>query len=152
IESLIGRGQKSKGEFQLTDCLRNMLHKGAKIAAGRVHRWMDCGNKDAILDTNRYLLSERPEDIVNASELSSNRSVVVPPCYIGKGVTLEDCVVGPHVSLGDGVRVVRSVVRNSVVRDAARIENAVLDGALIGSHASVALSAVSPDLGDYSRM
>lgn len=152
IHSLIARGQKSKGEYQLTDCLRAMLKWGAKIGAGKVNRWMDCGNKAAILDTNRYLLSERPLDVVNARGLSAKDSVVIPPCYIGEGVVLECAVVGPYVSLGNGAKVSRSTLRNSVVRDHSRIENAVIDDALVGSNAVVAPAPLSLDLGDFSKI
>ncbi len=152
IQSLITRGQKTKGEYQLTDCLRAMLRWGAKIGTGKVYRWMDCGNKDAILDTNRYLLSERPNDVLNAQGLSAKDSVLIPPCYIGAGVFLEGAVVGPYASLGEGVRVVRSTVKNSILRDGTRIENVVLDGALVGTNAVLASSPLSVDLGDYSKI
>jgi glucose-1-phosphate thymidylyltransferase len=56
MQYLIDNDIKDKGEYQLTNALENMKRKGARFKAGAVDVWMDCGNKDAMVDTNTKVL------------------------------------------------------------------------------------------------
>ena len=44
------------GEYQLPDALRHMTQKGMSFAPGEVSDWMDCGNKNATVETNGRIL------------------------------------------------------------------------------------------------
>ena len=61
LQYLIDNNIRDKGEFQLTSAMENMRTKGAKFIPGPVNEWLDCGNKDATLQTNKRMLS-RPRE------------------------------------------------------------------------------------------
>ena len=57
LQYLIDNNIKEKGEFQLTNALENMKAKGVKFKPGQVNEWLDCGNKDVTVHTNKKVLS-----------------------------------------------------------------------------------------------
>lgn len=150
LQFLIDNKIMNGGEYQLPDALRNMVKKGAKFMPGTVQDWMDCGNKDAIVDTNsKYLGYNSDKDWVSSSVKSEN-SVIVRPCYIGENVILKNCVVGPGVSLGDGSIVESSVIKNSIVLPGAMLHGVNIANSMIGNRAIYVARATEVSLGDYS--
>ena len=55
---LVDNNIMNSNEYQLPDALRNMVKKGAKFLPGTVQDWMDCGNKDAMVDRSEEHTSE----------------------------------------------------------------------------------------------
>ena len=149
MQYLIDNGIKDKGEYQLTNAMENMKRKGARFKAGSVDVWMDCGNKNAMVDTNTKVLGflKDRKDLVNPA-LKLENSVVVPPCFIGENVTLVNSVVGPNVSIEKGAAVVNSIVRDSILRGDARVQDAVVANSMIGQRAAVKGRALDLSLGD----
>ncbi|MBX7243463.1 MAG: nucleotidyltransferase [Bacteroidia bacterium] len=153
IQYLLDNNIREKGEYQLTNALDNMKNKGLKFVPGEVNEWMDCGNKNMVLDTTEKVLgfeSKKGIKLVDDS-VSLVNSVIIPPCFIGKNVTLINSVIGPNVSLGDGCVVENSVIRNTSAREKTVIKNAVLHQAMMGTHVVYTGKSESPDLGDYSK-
>lgn len=150
LQYLIDNNIMNGGEYQLPDALRNMVKKGAKFTPGTVQDWMDCGNKDAMVDTNtKYLnYSAKPDWI--SSDVVRENSVIIEPCYIGRNVVLRNSVVGPGVSLSDGVVVESSVMKNSIVQDGAHLRNVNIVNSMIGAHARYSGKSEDLSLGDYS--
>lgn len=154
LQYLLDNDIKDKGEYQLTNALENMKNQGAKFIPGRVTEWLDCGNKDATVYTNqRYLeyLQEAGEDTVAKSAKLTN-SVIIPPVYIGENVTLENSIIGPHASVGDGSVVKHSVVANSIIQKSATVTNANVTNSMIGSHASFTGTPSDLSVGDYNAL
>lgn len=150
LQFLIDNDIRDKGEYQLTNALENMKIKGLKLLAGRVDEWLDCGNKDATVYTNRRVLEiKHPKNKIEAGVQQKN-SVIIPPCYIGANVTLEDAVVGPYVSVGTGSTIKQSVVRNSIIQSNTVITDAGLDNSLLGSYVNYKQRLNELSLGDYS--
>ncbi|NQV52410.1 MAG: NTP transferase domain-containing protein [Flavobacteriales bacterium] len=140
------------GEYQLTDALENMKQQGVEFRPGTVDHWMDCGNKDATVETNRMILEfEKDRDQVSPNATLIN-STLIQPVLIGDGAMIENSVVGPHVSVGNNTILKNARVSNSIVRESSRIENAVVDNSLIGSHAVVSKHAMDLSLGDFSTL
>lgn len=52
LQYLIDNNINKQGEYQLTDALQNMLDKGLKFVTNDVKEWLDCGNKNATVNTN----------------------------------------------------------------------------------------------------
>ncbi len=101
LQYLIDNNIKDKGEYQLTNALENMKNKGSNFIPGQVSEWLDCGNKNATVYTNkRYLEFIKDEELVDSTAVIKN-SVIIPPVYIGANATVENTILGPHVSLGD---------------------------------------------------
>ena len=138
MKYLIDNDIKDKGEYQLTNAMENMKRKGARFKAGSVDVWMDCGNKNAMVDTNSRVLGflNGSKDLVSAT-LKLENSVMVPPCFIGENVTLVNSVVGPNVSIEQGTVVTNSVVRDSILRGDSRVQDAVVANSMIGQRAMV---------------
>lgn len=154
IKYLLDNDLKEKGEFQLTNALENMKSKGARIVPGKVDEWMDCGNKNAVLDTTFRILTidHNAGKPLIADDLQQHNTVIIPPCYIGQGVVLENAVVGPNVSIGDNTTVRNSVIEMSIIGSDTKVHNAVLREAMVGNHALVEYPAKNLDIGDYSRI
>lgn len=158
MQYLIDNDIKDKGEYQLTNAMENMKRKGARLKAGAVDVWMDCGNKNAMVDTNTKVLgflSKAPG--AKASELVSptaklDGSLVIAPCFIGDNVSLVNSVVGPNVSVESGATITNSVVRNSIIRPGVRISDAVIDNSMLGERATVTGKALDLSLSDDSTV
>jgi glucose-1-phosphate thymidylyltransferase len=150
LQYLIDNNIMNSNEYQLPDALRNMVKKGAKFTPGTVQDWMDCGNKDAMVDTNsKYLGYNREKNWVAASVKSEN-SVIIQPCYLGENVVLKNSVVGPGVSIGDGTVVESSVIKNSIVLPGAQVLGANIANSMIGTSAKYIGQPDDISLGDYS--
>lgn len=153
MQYLIDNGIKDKGEYQLTNAMENMKRKGARFKAGSVDVWMDCGNKNAMVDTNAKVLGhlKDTQGLVSA-KLKSENSVVIAPCFIGDDVTLTNSVVGPNVSIEPGTSITDSVVRNSILRGMVRVQDAVIDNSMIGERAVVMGHALDLSISDDSTL
>lgn len=139
------------GEYQLPDALLNMTKKGMTFVPGEVSDWMDCGNKNATVETNARILKYHANEAgLVADDLQVENSVVVPPCYIGEGVTLRNSVVGPFASIGSGAKIESSIVKNSIVGAASSLQNVNLDNAMLGQHVELYQGAENLSLSDYS--
>lgn len=149
MQYLVDNDIKDKGEFQLTNALENMKQKGARFKAGTVDVWMDCGNKNAMVETNTRVLGfiRDTKGLVSA-KLKNENSVIIPPCFIGDDVVLTNSIIGPNVSIEKGGTVIASVVRNSILRPHTRVQDAVIDNSMIGERAVVTGRAMDLSLGD----
>ena len=153
LQDLIDRGQTGNGEYQLTDAMENMKQQGTALTIGKVDQWMDCGNKDATIDTNtRILKLKQNEESLISTNIEKDNSVIVGPCYIGEGAVLRNSVIGPYTAVGPGSRVEQSVVQESMVFDQAYLANATLNRAMIGNHAVFQGQPATHSIGDYSRL
>ena len=121
LQHLIDSGERENGEYQITNVLENMKSKGAKFKTGKVSAWMDCGNKNITVDTNKRVLDFEGKNIIEGN-FTNNNSVIIEPCFIGDNVTLTNSVVGPHVSIGNNTTIVNSVIDNSIIQNHAHIE------------------------------
>jgi glucose-1-phosphate thymidylyltransferase len=152
LDYLIENNVIKSGEYQLPDALRNLTEKGHKFKPGKVIEWLDCGNKDATVHTNQRVLEfDKAEQLISANLVSIN-SVVIPPCYIGDDVVLENSIVGPHVSLGKGTKIKNTVISNSIVQTNVLITNAVIKDSMIGNSAKVMRAGTSLSIGDFTEM
>jgi glucose-1-phosphate thymidylyltransferase len=150
LQYLIDNDLKEKGEYQITNALENMKQKGLKFAPGKVIEWLDCGNKNNTVYTHaRWLESKSGENLIDASLINRN-ALVIEPCFIGKGVTIVNSVVGPHVSLADGCTIENTIIRNSIVQKNTRIQNSVIGNSMIGSFVEIKNQMLDLSVGDYS--
>ena len=158
LQYLIDNNVLLTGEYQLPDALRNMTKNGLKFIPGEVSEWMDCGNKKVTVETNRRVLNILEEEgrlhEGDGVDPSANiiDSTIVPPCYIGPGVTIVRSVVGPHVSLGANTAVTNSTLQDCLIQGDTTIDNSVMDGAMVGAKASVVGTPLDVSIGDFSSI
>lgn len=158
LQLLIDNNVLLAGEYQLPEALRNMTKSGLKFIPGEVSEWMDCGNKKVTVETNRRVLNILEEEgrlhEGDGIDPSANiiDSTIVPPCYIGPGVTIVRSVVGPHVSLGANTAVTNSTLQDCLIQGNTIIDNSVMDGAMIGAKASIVGTPLDVSIGDFSSI
>ncbi|MEZ4798939.1 MAG: sugar phosphate nucleotidyltransferase [Flavobacteriales bacterium] len=152
LQYLIDNNITNGGEYQLPDALRNMVSKGAKFGPGTVLDWMDCGNKDAVVDTNQKVLGYIADQLTVPASATVENSVIIPPCYIGENAVIKNAVVGPFVSVGANGCVESAVVSNSILMNNSSVKKVSLADAMIGNFASVEGAAQVLNLGDYSTI
>lgn len=152
LQYLIDNGIIKGGEYQLPDALKNLTKKGAKFKPGKVSEWLDCGNKKVTVHTNQRVLEFDKNENLVSKDLVNKNAVIIPPCYIGPHVVLENSVIGPHVSIGRGTTVKNSVVTNSIVQKNATITNSILQDSMIGNHAKILSHGKVISIGDYTTI
>ncbi len=152
LNYLIDNHIMNGGEYQLPDALRNMMKKGMKFVVGEVTDWMDCGNKDATVDTNRKVLNYIQQDLSIPASASVVESTIIQPCYIGENVKLHQSVVGPHVSIGSGSKISGSIIRNSIIQSDCELNNMQVYDSMLGRAVKAQNQRGSYSLGDYSEI
>jgi glucose-1-phosphate thymidylyltransferase len=145
LRKIIQEDRKTRGEYQLSDALQEMIEAGVKIKTYPVEYWLDCGTPEALIATNRYLLQTthyfKPRE----------RVVIIPPVYIEDSVSIEESVIGPFVSIGAEAEIRNSIVRDSIINQRAYVENCLLEGSILSESAIVRERARRLNLGAFSE-
>jgi glucose-1-phosphate thymidylyltransferase len=147
IDGQMARGIAIKNEYFIADAIQIMIDRGAKVVSMPVTAWEDCGSVENLLRTNRYLLDSRGD-----ANGSAEGSVIVPPSHVSPEATIENSVIGPHASIGAGVTIRNSLVRDSIVEDDAVISDALLDASIVGRRARVQGLARNVNIGDDAEV
>jgi len=121
-------GDQHKGEWFLTDAFQYMIDQGRKLKTAEVTGWYDCGKVETVLATNLHLLEH------GGRRAPPERSGVTVrgPVRVAEGVTLEDCTIGPNVSIDRGATIRRTTVRDAIIGRDAVVEDATIQHSLIG--------------------
>jgi glucose-1-phosphate thymidylyltransferase len=145
IEEQMRRGLSLKNEYFIADAIQLMIDAGARVIPMPVTEWEDCGNAETLLATNRYLLQRQNTDVG-----TRNGSAIVSPSFVADDAVIVHSVVGPFASIGPGVTVRDSIVRDSIVEEHAQISEALLDGSIVGRRARISGLARGLNVGDDS--
>lgn len=137
---------RTRGEFQLTDALQMMLDQGEKMVPFTVDGWYDCGKPETLLETNRFLLSKHHDSN------GSGKVVINPPCYIHPSAVIMNSVVGPFVTISEGVKISESVVKNSIIGPHAEVERCIFEDSLIGANSFLRGKYTRVNTGDSSEI
>lgn len=151
INYLIDNDIKAGGEYQLTAALENLRQKGAKFSLGKVDDWMDCGNKNATVETNGKILEYEKNNMAkHPASAKIENSLIIPPCFIGENVEIINSKIGPYVSLGNGTKVINSNIETSLIQEKTMINHGNLSNSMIGNNAQYYGVAREISLGDFS--
>jgi glucose-1-phosphate thymidylyltransferase len=131
VDYIMQEDIKTRNEYQLTDALRYMLDKGEKFKIVKIENWYDCGTAASLIDTNRHLLKKTHH------YKKREKSIILSPVYIADSATITESIVGPNVSVGEDVVISNSIVKDSILNNGAKVENALLVESIIGTKASV---------------
>ena len=146
IEHIIKNKITTKGEYQITDAMEVMIHQNEKFVTYQVDGWLDCGKHETMLETNQYLLNKKK------NKYSFKGSKINYPVFIGKDVTLENCILGPNATINDGCFIKNSIIENSIVDVNSHIENSIIKDSLIGKHSKVIQKQNVLSLGEHSEV
>ena len=146
LRDLMAMGRTTRGEYQLTDAFQMMLERGAVMEPFAVDCWHDCGTSEALLETNRQLLSR----CSNTTERPG--CIVVPPVWIATSAVVKNAVVGPYVSIAEEADVEVSVIRDSIIGEKARVVSCLLEHSLVGNESLVQGASQRLNVGDSSEI
>ncbi|QNJ97449.1 nucleotidyltransferase family protein [Constantimarinum furrinae] len=142
------------GEYQINDGIKRMMASGRVFKTGTVDEWMDCGNKEVTVETNRRMLgflADSGEQLVS-EDITKEHSTVIAPSFIAAGVKLVNATVGPYASIGSGTIIEDSSVKNSIIQSHSVVKNATLDNAMIGNYATFDGNFTNVSIGDYCEL
>ena len=142
--------KKTKNEYYIADALQYLVDDGLTFLPETVPSWLDCGNPEAVLAANQFLLSTGGLD--NSSETTPTDSIIIPPVRIDPSATIKHSVIGPNVTISAECHISRSIMRNTIVGEGASITNAHLEGSLVGQFASVEGTYNAVNVGDSSSI
>jgi glucose-1-phosphate thymidylyltransferase len=146
LAELQRRDLRTKGEFQLTDAMQLLVSRGEVITTFPVDGWYDCGKTETLLETNRVLLGKCD----GATTIAG--SLVHPPVCIAGDAVIENCILGPHVSVAAGARLRNAVVRDSIINENATVEDIMLESSVVGVNAVVRGGYRTVNVGDSSEV
>ncbi|MCZ7355809.1 MAG: nucleotidyltransferase family protein [Candidatus Methanoperedens sp.] len=149
LDEMIHKNLRTRGEFQLTDALQEMVKRGYRLKTFPVSSWYDCGHPESLLETNRVLLDEK-EDMDKVEVLKD--SVIIHPVAIGENVTIINSVIGPHASIASDSIIESSIISDSVIGSRSHISKVNLQRSIVGDDASVHGKHNSLNIGDSSSI
>jgi glucose-1-phosphate thymidylyltransferase len=152
LQYLIDNNVVKGNEYQLTDALQNMMKKGTNFSVGKVKEWLDCGNKDATVITNRSLLENSNDNELVSNTAKINNSIINHPCYIGENVEITSSIIGPYVSIGENCTVSHSIITDTIVQTNSKIKNANIDNSMIGSYVEYKGDINELSIGDFTTI
>ncbi|MCB0511178.1 MAG: nucleotidyltransferase, partial [Bacteroidetes bacterium] len=106
--------------------------------------------KDATVYTNQRILEIKKAEITAPIGLNNVNSLIIQPCYIGKNVTLEHTIIGPHVSIGDDSKISNAIIKNSIIQNKSNIQNKIIENSMIGSSTALSGNIENLSIGDFS--
>ena len=154
LQGVIDQQLTHGGEYQINDGIKALMTQGHQFVPGEVNEWMDCGNKSITVATNSKMLQflmEEGKELVDETVTLKNAEII-PPCFVGKDVVLENTTIGPGVSIGEGTTIVNGRVKHSIIQSHSYIENVSLEKAMIGNHVRYNGNHTSVSLGDYTEI
>ena len=152
IKVLMDNRIKDDGEYQLTRVLETLKEKGMKFVPGQVDDWLDCGNKQATVDTHKAYFNFMSEKRVISESSKTNNSVLIEPVYLGENVEIDNAVIGPYVSVGDNSKISESRIQNSIIQKDSQIKNANLANSMLGNFVTFEGKATDLSVGDYNTI
>jgi glucose-1-phosphate thymidylyltransferase len=143
-----------RGELEITDAVQELLQQGCTVLSHKLDCWwLDTGKKDDLLTANTVVLDEWVKRRIDGEADSRSQltgrvqlgtgsrvvnSTVRGPVVVGENVFIENSFVGPFTSIGNGCRIVSSVLEHCVILEDARIERVDrLEDSLIGKNSAV---------------
>ncbi|MEQ8703065.1 MAG: sugar phosphate nucleotidyltransferase [Phaeodactylibacter sp.] len=152
LQHMVDNDIRDKGEFQITTALELLKGDGVKFRSAQIEEWLDCGNKDNVVATNRRMLQlKQDKEKLVSDSVTLDNAVIIPPCFIGENVVIRNSVVGPHVSLGHNSKVEQSVISDAVIQNDTVVRHANLSHSMLGNKVEYEGNKSEISIGDYSE-
>ncbi len=135
INHVLATDPGPSGEYYLTDAFQYMVDQGARIRTAPVGGWYDCGKVDALLETNRHLLTGPRGEVAPDAVLEGSQ--VEGEVRVESGARVVRSRIGPNVTVEAGAVVEDSELRDCIVGPEARVIGARLHDSIVGGHARV---------------
>lgn len=152
IKVLIDNKVKDDGEYQLTRVLDTLKEKGNKFVPGKVDDWLDCGNKQATVETHRAYFNFMTEKKLISKTAKTNNCILIEPVFLDENVEIDNAVIGPYVSVGNNSKISESRIQNSIIQNDSMIKNANLANSMLGNFVTFEGKATDLSVGDYNTI
>lgn len=149
LDWMLENNIKTRGEYQLTDAMQEMIKRGSGFKTFTVSSWYDCGHAESLLETNKVLLDEKEN---SNGEYEIVDSVIIHPVAIGDNVRVVNSVVGPYASVASDTFIENSIISNSVIGERTHISKVNLQSSIIGDDANLVGKHNSLNIGDSSSI
>jgi glucose-1-phosphate thymidylyltransferase len=149
MQYLIDNNITCKGEYQLTDAMEHMKRKGSRFEQGTVQDWLDCGNKNATVDTNSVYLGYLHGSKLVHESVEITDSVILEPCFIDEGVKIRNSVVGPGVSIGKNTVIENCIIKKSIIQTNSVLKNKLIENSMVGNNTKLLGKSEDLSIGDY---
>ncbi|MBN1802702.1 MAG: NDP-sugar synthase [Candidatus Lokiarchaeota archaeon] len=130
---------KNGEEHTITYVIDQLVNSGIKVGINEMRSTiLDFGHPETLLEGNRQLLIDlKIEDPLYEKLRATNNIVdsrIIPPVFIGENVEITNSVIGPNVSVGDGVHLHKCILSESVIGDGAQLEKIITSRSIIGDY------------------
>ena len=150
-QACLAQGIPPGGEYPFTAVLTTLQKEGRPFAMHTVDKWLDCGNKAALLHTHQHLLRAAQEfRPLVAPTAQIHNSLIIPPVYLGERVRIDRAIVGPYVSVGNDSQLRSACIQHSIVQAHTLIGHVHLQNSTLGSYVNLAGQATEWHLADYA--
>lgn len=146
LKYIISKDIKTKGEYQLTDALREMIRRNWSFRPVEVDEWLDCGTLDQTIISQRELLK------YNQHYVSRETVKIIEPVWISDHADLENCVIGPNVHIDSDCKIRNSIISNSIIYPNCTIEDSIINDSIIGENCEVKGFIGRIRIGDHSNV
>ena len=140
IKKYLDQRTEDSKEIYMTESMQDLINEGYKIAAVELKEGiLDFGRPSEVLNSNRFLLDHlfiNNEDSQNLN-ISTEKSFIKNPNYIGRNSKIKNSVIGPHVSMGNNCIIKRSILENCVIENNSELINVISRDSIIGSYVKV---------------
>lgn len=120
--------------YSLTYALEGLLSAGKELYPVRVQNWLDGGTQEGLLYANNMLLKKSSATLpCSATHPNVVNSVFIAPVSIPEHCKIHNSVIGPFVSVGEGIEIYDSVLQNSIAGAGSWLQHVVLKDTVIGS-------------------
>jgi glucose-1-phosphate thymidylyltransferase len=65
---------------------------------------------------------------------------------------IENCILGPHVSVGAGARLKNAIIRDAIINENAIVEDLLIEASVVGENAVVRGAFKRLNVGDSSEV
>ena len=130
--------KSARGEYEISSInsyiLKNKQKVGHKIITGW---WKDTGQPDDLITANRLLMDEMTggKSKIGVGTTVGENVKIIDPVIVGENCTLENCTIGPHVTIGSG----------SIIKGGVQISNSII---LNNCHLDIAEKIVDSIVGE----
>ena len=146
IETQMRAGMSLNNEYYLADAINILLDDGMQIRAERALQWLDAGTPAAIIKANSYLLQDHYES--RDQVVLGQSSLLMHPVYIHESSRVENSIIGPNVSIGEGCSITGSIIKDTIIDDNCNVTEVMLADSLIGKGCSVSGSPMQSIVAD----
>jgi len=119
--------KSARGEYEISSIHSYFLKNNKKVGYKEITGWWkDTGKVEDLLLANQLLLEKMDAAIkISPTSLVADNVKLIAPVMIGENCQLENCIIGPNVTVGAG-----SVIKNAAIENSILLSNVEIDCAV----------------------